>query len=40
MARPKKNAETVIEEVTTNIVGSTAEDKKEKETLSGADVVT
>ena len=40
MARPKKNTETVTEEVTTNVVGSTAEDKKEKETVSGADVVT
>lgn len=40
MARPKKNTETVTEEVTTSVVGSTAEDKKEKETLSGADVVT
>lgn len=40
MARPKKNTETVTEEVATSVVGSTAEDKKEKETLSGADVVT
>lgn len=40
MARPKKNTETVTEEVTTSVVGSTAEDKKDKETLSGADVVT
>lgn len=40
MARPKKNAETVTEEVITSVVGSTAEDKKDKETLSGADVVT
>lgn len=40
MARPKKNAETVIEEVATSVVGSTAEDKKEKDTLIGADVVT
>ena len=40
MARPKKNTETVTEEVTTSVVGSTAEDKKEEETLSGADVVT
>lgn len=39
MARPKKT-ETVTEEVTTSVVGSTAEDKKDKETLSGADVVT
>ena len=39
MARPKKT-ETVTEEVATSVVGSTAEDKKEKETLSGADVVT
>lgn len=40
MARPKKNTETVTEEVTTSVVGSTVEDKKDKETLSGADVVT
>lgn len=40
MARPKKNAEIVTDEVTTSVVGSTADDRKDKETLNGADVVT
>lgn len=40
MARPKKTKETVTEEVTTSVVGSTAEDRKDKEVLSGSDVVT
>ena len=40
MARPKKNTEIVTEEVFTSVVGSTFEDKKDNETLSGVDVVT
>ena len=39
MARPKKT-ENVAEEVAVDVVGSTVEDKNEKESLTGADVVT